>query len=119
MVAALIEMEIRRRKVQEGAQEFCLGGLNWRCLLDRRQMDRCLESVAKAGHTDTHMQMPAHKLIGWGETPGPHWAVGSDSGLLRRHCPPPTSRPGRRLWNCWDVNWAFLLESLPSESSPM
>lgn len=93
MVIALIEMEIRRSKFQEGNQEFCLGGLNWRCLLDRRQMDRRLESVAKAGHTDTHTQMPPYKLTGWGEMPGLHKVVGSDSGLLRRHCPLP--HPGQ------------------------
>lgn len=58
-----------------------------------------------------HTQMPAHKLTGLGKTPGPHRAVDSDSRLLRTHCSPPTSRLRKGLWNCQDVNWAFLLKS--------
>lgn len=43
-----------RRRFQEGNQEFCLGGLNWRWLVDsqavpRRQTDTSLEAAGKAG----------------------------------------------------------------------
>lgn len=53
----------QEKQVSRGKSRVLFGWIKLERPL-RRQMDRCLGSVAKAGHTDAHTQMPAHKLTG-------------------------------------------------------